>query len=85
MASWVRSTQAGRVVTKDGPSPARLTFGKKLRAARRARDMTLEDLSETSGVNWSYISQVESGHRNIAVDNMWRLAQGVGLELKDLL
>ena len=47
--------------------------------------MTLEDLAERSGVNWSYISQVESGKRNIAVDNMWRLAQGVGVELKDLL
>ncbi|WP_345455159.1 helix-turn-helix transcriptional regulator [Deinococcus aluminii] len=58
-----------------------MTFGKKLRAARRARDMTLEDLAEASGV----ISQVESGRRNIAVDNMWRLAQGVGLELEELL
>ena len=70
---------------KGTPSPARLTFGKKLRAIRRAKDMTLEDLSEASGVNWSYISQVESGQRNIAVDNMWRLAQGVGVELKELL
>ncbi|GAA5534113.1 hypothetical protein Dalu01_02521 [Deinococcus aluminii] len=43
--------------------------------------MTLEDLAEASGV----ISQVESGRRNIAVDNMWRLAQGVGLELEELL
>ena len=68
-----------------GPSPARLTFGRKLRAVRRAREMTLEGLSEASGVNWTYISQVESGKRNISVDNMYRLAQGVGVELRDLL
>lgn len=67
------------------PSPARLTFGKRLRAERRAQDMTLEDLADKSGVNWSYISQVESGKRNISVDNMYRLAQGVGKELRDLL
>lgn len=70
---------------KTDASPARLTFAKKLRALRRAKDMTLEDLSEKSGINWSYISQVESGHRNIAVDNMWKLAQGLEVELKDLL
>ncbi|MFC3860162.1 helix-turn-helix domain-containing protein [Deinococcus antarcticus] len=73
------------MTAKADASPARLTFGKKLRAARRAKDMTLEDLAEASGMNWSYISQVESGHRNIAVDNMWKLAQGLGVELKELL
>ncbi|WP_135230608.1 helix-turn-helix domain-containing protein [Deinococcus fonticola] len=73
------------MTAKAEASPARLTFGKKLRAARRAKDMTLEDLAEASGMNWSYISQVESGHRNIAVDNMWKLAQGLGVELRELL
>lgn len=73
------------MIAKADASPARLTFGRKLRAARRAKDMTLEDLAEASGMNWSYISQVESGHRNIAVDNMWKLAQGLGVELKELL
>lgn len=67
------------------PTPARITFGKRLRAERRARDMTLEDLADRSGVNWSYISQVESGKRNVGVDNMYRLAQGVGVELRELL
>lgn len=73
------------MTAKAEASPARLTFGKKLRAARRAKDMTLEDLAEASGMNWSYISQVECGYRNIAVDNMWKLAQGLGVELKELL
>ena len=47
--------------------------------------MTLEDLSATSGITWSYIAQVEVGRRNIAVDNMHVLAAGVGVRLRDLL
>ncbi|GGM52060.1 hypothetical protein GCM10008956_30180 [Deinococcus arenae] len=47
--------------------------------------MTLEDLGERSGMTWSYIAQVEVGRRNISVDNMHFLAQGVDVPLRDLL
>lgn len=47
--------------------------------------MTLEDLAEVSGITWSYIAQVEVGRRNVGVDNMHVLAQGLGLTLRDLL
>ncbi|MBZ9751507.1 helix-turn-helix domain-containing protein [Deinococcus sp. HMF7604] len=71
--------------TDKGPTPSRLTFGRRLREERQKRGMTLEDLAEASGITWSYIAQVEVGRRNISVDNMHFLATGVGLPLKDLL
>jgi transcriptional regulator with XRE-family HTH domain len=66
-------------------TPSRFLFGQRLREERLKRGMTLEDLSEASGITWSYIAQVEVGRRNIAVDNMHVLAQGVGVALPDLL
>ncbi|WP_241687073.1 helix-turn-helix domain-containing protein [Deinococcus metallilatus] len=47
--------------------------------------MTLEDLAEASGLTWSYIAQIEVGRRNVGVDNMHRLAAGVGVPLRELL
>lgn len=71
--------------TDKGPTPSRLTFGQRLREERHRQGLTLEDLAERSGITWSYIAQVEVGRRNISVDNMHHLAQGVGVLLKDLL
>lgn len=71
--------------TQNDPTTSRLTFGERLREERKKAGMTLEDLAEKSGITWSYIAQVEVGRRNISVDNMHRLAQGVGVPLKELL
>lgn len=71
--------------TEKGPTHSRLTFGQRLREERQRRGMTLEDLGELSGMTWSYIAQVEVGRRNISVDNMHFLAQGVDVPLRDLL
>lgn len=66
-------------------SPSRLRFAANLRAERQRQGLSQEALAVKSGITWSYISQVERGIRNIAVDNMDRLAQGLEVELKDLL
>ncbi len=36
-------------------------------------------------MNWSYIAQIERGERNISIDNMTALADGLGVPLRDLL
>lgn len=66
-------------------SAARVRFATNLRAERHRQGKTLEDLADTSGLTWSYISQVERGIRNITVDNMDALAHGLDLELRELL
>ncbi len=71
--------------TSNPPTESRLTFGRRLREERQQRHLTLEDLSERSGITWSYIAQVEVGRRNIGIDNMHRLASGVEVPLARLL
>ncbi|OON60543.1 transcriptional regulator [Massilia sp. KIM] len=65
--------------------PARVLFGQRLRAAREALNLSQEALAEQAGIHRTYVSQVEAGKRNVAVDNMERLARAVGKELWQML
>ncbi|WP_412026483.1 helix-turn-helix domain-containing protein [Deinococcus yunweiensis] len=71
--------------TKRAPSAARRLFGERLRAERRAKGLTLEDVGEAADIAWNYVAQVERGERNIGIDNMAALADAVGVALPDLL
>lgn len=67
------------------PSDLRLLFGRRLREERRARNLTLEDVAEKSGLNWSYIAQIERGERNIGIDNIDTLAKALNVDPIDLM
>lgn len=49
-------------------------FGARLREVRLSRKMTQAALSELSGLHGHYVSDVERGARNPAVENVARLA-----------
>ena len=57
----------------------RLEFGQQLRAFRIARSWTQADLAEATGLHRSYVGGVERGERNVTLDNMWALADGLDL------
>lgn len=71
--------------TKRPPSAARKLFGQRLRAERRARGLTLEDVGEVADIAWNYVAQVERGERNIGIDNMAALADALNIPLAELL
>jgi transcriptional regulator with XRE-family HTH domain len=62
-----------------------LLFAQNLRAARIARGLSQEKLAEHSELHRTYVGSVERGERNVSIDNMERLAQAVGRELRELL
>ena len=70
---------------KRAPSETRKIFGERVRTERHEQKLTLEDLAEKSSMNWSYIAQIERGERNISIDNMTAIADGLGVSLRDLL
>ena len=53
-------------------------FGSKVRALRLARKMSQAALSELAGLHRHYVSDVERGKRNPAVENIARLAWALG-------
>src|SRR5436309_8867177 len=38
-----------------------MTFGKKVRGLRKAKDLTLRDVASKVGINFTYLSKIENG------------------------
>lgn len=60
-------------------------FGRRLRQLRRAQRLTQTALSRKAGLNQGYISDLERGKRNVSLRNLYRLAQALKTDLRDLL
>ncbi|MGN6141279.1 MAG: helix-turn-helix domain-containing protein [Ralstonia sp.] len=68
--------------------PAQLNHqevGARIREARKARGLTLQELSERSGVALSTISKAERGDIALTYEKFAGLAQALGLEFEQLL
>ena len=63
--------------------PPRL--GEMVRDARKAHRLTLEQVSERSGVSKSMLSQVERGTVNPTFSVVWNIMQALGLDMADLV
>lgn len=61
------------------------TFGLRLRELRRARGLSQEALAERASLDRTYVSSCERGHRNISLENIYRLAAALGVEPSELL
>lgn len=59
--------------------------GARIREARKARGLTLQELSERSGVALSTISKAERGDIALTYEKFAGLAQALGLEFEQLL
>jgi transcriptional regulator with XRE-family HTH domain len=57
-----------------------LAFGKRVAELRKQSKMTQEALALKSGLDRSYLSGVERGQRNIALVNIFKLAEALEIE-----
>jgi len=64
---------------------ARLRFASNLRASRKARGWSQEELAANSGLHRTYVGAIERGERNVSIDNIERLAKSLDLDVLDLL
>ena len=60
-------------------------FGEKLRDIRLDLGYSQEELSFKAGLHRTYISSIERGKRNISLTNIKKLADALGLKMKDLM
>jgi len=60
-------------------------IGKNIQRIRSSRKLTLNVLSERSGVSKAMLSQIESDKVNPTVATVWKIARGLNVELNDLL
>ncbi len=59
-------------------------LGARVRAARKARGMSRQDLSFDSGVSARYLAQLETGSGNASIIILRQIAKAVGMTVEDL-
>ena len=62
--------------------PILAALGRNVRQRRDARELTQEKLAEKSGLDPTYISDIERGLRNPGIKNVAKLAKALGLTLQ---
>lgn len=58
-------------------------FGEAVRERRNELGLTQEELANESGLNRSYITDVERGARNLALANVARLVHALNMTIPD--
>jgi transcriptional regulator with XRE-family HTH domain len=64
--------------------PILAALGLNVRKRREARELTQEKLAEKSGLDATYISDIERGLRNADIKNVSRLAKALGFTTAEL-
>lgn len=62
-----------------------ITVGRRIRKARKAKHLTMEQLAEHCGLHPAYIGQLERGEKNASLTTIEKVACALDLSLADLL
>lgn len=72
-------------VKRTHKGPLRDILAKNMRRLRAVRGFSQEALAHECGINRTYLSAVERTERNVSIDNIERIARGLGVEPWELL
>lgn len=59
-------------------------FGTRVRELRESLPISQEDFAHFVGLNRSYYGEVERGRVNVSLENICRIADGLGVTLSEL-
>lgn len=60
-------------------------FGATVRAERKARDLTQQQLAFESSLSLTYVGEIERGQRMVSLDTLQRLAAAMKMTASELL
>lgn len=60
------------------------TFGKRIKELRAQTKLSQEKFALKIGMDRTYFASVESGRRNISLENIFKIANGFGITLEKL-
>ena len=66
------------------PRSVKSRFGTRLRQLRDERGYSQEELAERAGLHRNYVGGVERGERNVALENIVKLAKALAIKPGDL-
>ena len=56
-------------------------IGQRMRILRKRQGLTLEQVSKQTQLSKPLLSQIEHGHVNLSIANLWKIAQALGAEV----
>ena len=65
-------------------SPKRI-LAENLRRIREATALSQEALADRAGLHRTYISSIERGERNVSLENIFLLAEALGVQPADMV
>ncbi len=75
----------GKTLTKrEAAAPIKTAFGEKVRAQRKKMRLSQEELAHRASVHMTYLSAIERGERNPALENLYAIANALGVPLAEL-
>lgn len=66
-------------------SAAQIELGDRVRARRVALGLSQMGLAERIGLHFTFVSEVERGTRNLSLESLLRLADGLDIDLAELV
>ena len=60
-------------------------IGLNITIIRERQGLSQEKLAELAGLHRAYIGQIERGEKNIGLKNLEKIANGLNVQVKDLL
>jgi len=66
-------------------TPPQVIVGQNIKRLRTRIGLSQEQLAEAAGIHRTYVSSVERGERNLSVTNIYRLAQALNVDPRELL
>ena len=66
------------------PRSVKSRFGARLRQLRDERGYSQEELAERAGLHRNYVGGVERGERNVALENIVKLAKALSIPPSEL-
>lgn len=61
-----------------------IKFGKKIREERLKQGLSQEQLASKTGVHRTYIGMIERAEKNITLENIKKVADALGISIKNL-
>lgn len=73
------------MATRSTAPRLRLLLARRIREERGRLGISQEELAERTGLHRTYIGSIERGERNVSIDNVERIARGLGIHAQELL
>lgn len=59
-------------------------LGVNIRAERQRLGWTLEDLTDRTGISFTYLSRVENGKKNISLSTLYKISRALNINVDQL-